>query len=131
MGAINQSSTEMLQKIMPELPCDDVDAAVAHYRDVLGFTVNYAQQDLGVMDRDRVRLLLIARTARHNGIGSCYVYVQDADRMHAELIESGANVLNSPVSQPWGLREFVVEDPEGNRITFGQPFEGAPPETSH
>ena len=119
----------MLQKIMPELPCDDVDAAVAHYRDVLGFSVNYAQHDIGVMDRDRVRVLLIARTDRHRGIGSCYIYVHDADRLHAELTVAGAKVLDSPVSQPWGLREFHVEDPEGNRITFGQPFEGPPPES--
>ncbi len=30
----------MLTKIMPELPSDDVAAAVAYYRDVLGFQVN-------------------------------------------------------------------------------------------
>jgi uncharacterized glyoxalase superfamily protein PhnB len=96
----------MLQKIMPELPCDDVAAAVAYYRDVLGFKVNYAQHDIGVMDRDRVRLLLIKRTKRHRGIGSCYIYVQDADLLHAELTASGAKVIDAPVSRPWGLREF-------------------------
>ena len=119
----------MLRKIMPELPCDDVAGAVAHYRDVLGFKVNYAQNDIGVMDRDRVRILLIARTERHRGIGSCYIYVENADGLHDELTASGAKVLDAPVSRPWGLREFHVEDSEGNRITFGQPFEGAPPET--
>lgn len=41
---------------MPELPFNDVPAAVRHYRDVLGFSVNYEQDDLGVMDRDEVRL---------------------------------------------------------------------------
>lgn len=113
----------MLEKIMPELPCDDVSAAVAHYRDILGFTINYAQHDIGVMDRDEARILLIARTARHRGIGSCYVYVRDADALHAELLAKGARVQTEPVSRPWGLREFEVLDPEGNRITFGQPFE--------
>ena len=129
MGTSTHSSTGMLQKIMPELPCDDVDAAVTHYRDVLGFKVNYAQHDIGVMDRDQVRLILIARTGRHRGIGSCYIYVHDADVLHAELTASGARVMGAPVSRPWGLREFQVEDLEGNQITFGQPFEGAPPET--
>jgi predicted enzyme related to lactoylglutathione lyase len=119
----SHSTRRMLRSIMPELPLGDVPAGVAHYRDVLGFHVNYAQHDLGVMDRDRVRLLLIARTERHTGIGSCYVYVDDADALHAELRATGANVLDEPVSQPWGLREFRVLDLEGNRITFGQPFE--------
>jgi uncharacterized glyoxalase superfamily protein PhnB len=113
----------MMQTIMPELPFDDVSAGVAYYRDVLGFTVNYAQHNIGVMDRDRVRVLLIARTARHTGIGSCYVYVDDADALHAELRAKGANVQGDPVSQPWGLREFYVLDLEGNRLGFGQPFE--------
>jgi len=32
-------------------------------------------------------------------------------------------VLGEPESHPWGLRDFVVLDPEGNELTFGQPFE--------
>jgi uncharacterized glyoxalase superfamily protein PhnB len=113
----------MLRSIMPELPLDDVPAGVAYYRDVLGFQVNYQQHDLGVMDRDAVRLLLIARTERHKGIASACVYVEDADALHAELRAKGANVQGEPVSHPWGLREFHVLDLESNRITFAQPFE--------
>jgi uncharacterized protein (TIGR02246 family) len=112
-----------VEKIMPELPVDDVAGAVAHYRDVLGFRTNYQQHDIAVMDRDAARILLIARTERHTGIGSCYVYVSDANALHAELTARGANVQAEPVSRPWGLREFPVLDPYGNRITFGQPFE--------
>jgi uncharacterized glyoxalase superfamily protein PhnB len=112
-----------LLKIIPNLPLSDVAAGVAYYRDVLGFRVNYAQHDLGVMDRDDVTLALIARTDKHSGIGSCYAYVRDADALHAELVGKGANVQGAPVSRPWGLREFQVLDPERNQITFGQPFE--------
>jgi len=113
----------MLRKVMPELPFTNVAAAVVHYRDVLGFEVNYAQRDLGVMDRDGMRVLLIARTAQHTGIGSCSFYVADADALHAELTVRGANVQGPPVSQPWGLREFRVLDIEGNRLSFAQTFE--------
>jgi uncharacterized glyoxalase superfamily protein PhnB len=112
-----------LEKIMPSLPLSDVSAGVAYYRDVLGFKVNYAQSDIGVMDRDDVTVLLIARTAKHTGIGSCYVYIRDADLLHAELTAKGANVQGEPVSHPWGLRDFQIHDLEGNQITFGQPFE--------
>jgi uncharacterized glyoxalase superfamily protein PhnB len=112
----------MLTKIMPELPSDDVAAAIAYYRDVLGFRINYEQADLGVMDRDAVRVLLIARTDRHTGIGSTYVYVRDADSLHAELRANGARVLNEPESHPWGLRDFRVLDLDDNQLTFGQPL---------
>lgn len=112
-----------LRTIMPELPLDNVPAGVAYYRDVLGFEVNYQQHDLGVMDRDEVRLLLIARTEEHKGIGSCSLYVNAVDALHAELVEKGANVQGVPISRPWGLREFQVLDLEGNRISFAQTFE--------
>jgi catechol 2,3-dioxygenase-like lactoylglutathione lyase family enzyme len=112
-----------LLQIMPSLPLRDVAAGIAHYRDVLGFTINYAQDNLGVMDRDDVRVLLVARNPEHAGVGSCYVYVRDADALHAELLGKGARVQGAPVSQPWGLRDFCVLDLEGNEIAFGQPFE--------
>lgn len=112
-----------LEKMMPNLPLTDVPAGVAFYRDVLGFRINHAQDDLGVMDRDEVTVLLIARTDLHTGIGSCYAYVRDADALYAELKAKGANVQGEPVSQPWGLRDFYVLDLEGNKLGFGQPFE--------
>jgi predicted enzyme related to lactoylglutathione lyase len=113
----------MLDQIMPELPVSDVAGGVAYYRDVLDFSVNYQQHDIAVMDRDVVRVLLIARTEQHTGIGSCFVYVRDADALHAELVAKGAKVQGEPVRRPWGLREFRVLDPEGDQLTFGRPFE--------
>ncbi len=112
-----------LRQILPELPLTDVPAGVAYYRDVLGFKINHAQDDLGVMDRDAITLLLIPKTERHKGIGSCYVYIRDADALYADLRAKGANVQGEPVSHPWGLRDFSVLDLEGNQITFGQTFE--------
>ena len=90
---------------------------------MLGFSINYQQRDIGVMDRDGTRLLLIERTSHHTGIGSCSFYVLDADALHAELSASGANVQGEPMSYPWGLREFKVLDIEGNRLSFAQTFE--------
>jgi len=113
----------MLQQMLPHLPVDDVAGAITHYQEKLGFQINYAQADLGVMFRDRATLLLIQRSKEHSGIGSCSVYIADADKLHADLTEKGANILGPPISRPWGLRDFTVADPEGNRITFAQPFE--------
>jgi catechol 2,3-dioxygenase-like lactoylglutathione lyase family enzyme len=117
------SPAPMMLKALPELPFDDVSAAVAYYKDVLGFRINYQQHDLGVMDRGEITLLLIARGDRHRAIGSAYVYIENADALYAELRAKGADLQGEPVSHPWGLRDFRVLDPEGNRITFGQPFE--------
>ena len=115
--------TGQLRQVLPELPLNDVPAGVAYYRDVLGFSINYEQQDLGVMYRDSVTLLLVQKTPDRHSIGSCYVYIRDADALHAELLAKGAKVQGEPVSKPWGLRDFSVLDLEGNCITFGQTFE--------
>lgn len=112
-----------LRQALPELPFDNVPAAIAYYRDVLGFRINYQQDNLGVMDRDAVTVLLIARTEQHQGIASFEVYVADADELYEELSAKGARILGPPVSHPWGLRDFRVLDLEGNRITFAQTFE--------
>lgn len=118
-----EAGQRQLRKIMPDIPLSNVPAGIAYYRDVLGFSINYQQHDLGVMDRDSVRILLVARTPQHTGIGSCYVYIRDADALYEELLANGANIPAPPVSQPWGLREFYVLDPEENRIGFAQTFE--------
>jgi len=112
-----------LEQALPNLPLTDVSAGVKYYCDVLGFSINYAQHDLGVMYRDKITLCLIARTEKHTGIGSCYFYIRDADTLHAELKARGANIQGEPVSHPWGLRDFHVLDLEGNSLGFGQPFE--------
>jgi len=111
-----------LRQLLPMLPLDDIAAGIAYYQQALGFHINYAQADLGVMDRDDVTLLLIKRT-QDTGIGSCEAYINDADALHAELVQRGANVQGAPVSHPWGLRDFTVLDPEGNRLIFAQTFE--------
>jgi predicted enzyme related to lactoylglutathione lyase len=113
----------MMLEALPNFPFNDVKAAVAYYRDVLGFRINYARDDFGVMERDKATILLVPRTESLRGIGSCYVYVRDADALHAELSASGARVTGTPVSHPWGLRDFRVLDLEDNEIAFGQPFE--------
>jgi predicted enzyme related to lactoylglutathione lyase len=115
-------ASRMFEKALPELPFDDVAAAVAYYRDVLGFSINHQQDDLGVMDRDEVTVLLVPR-ARQLGIGCVEFYIEEADALYAELRTKGANVQGEPVSQPWGLRTFAILDVEGNRLTFAQPFE--------
>lgn len=49
-----------------------------------------------------------------------YVYVAGLDELHADLQRRGAVVIQPPRVAPYGLREIVVEDLNGYRLTFGE-----------
>lgn len=48
-----------------------------------------------------------------------YLYAPRIPELHAELVARGATVIQPPTVAPYGLVEFVVEDPDGHRIVFG------------
>ncbi|MEZ5412162.1 MAG: VOC family protein [Acidimicrobiales bacterium] len=48
----------------------------------------------------------------------CYIIVPDVDAWHRRL--STASLSVTPVEeQPWGMREFTLTDPSGNRLRIG------------
>jgi uncharacterized glyoxalase superfamily protein PhnB len=46
------------------------------------------------------------------------VFAEDLDESYAELKGSGANIVEPLEMKPWGLRQFTVDDPDGNRFYF-------------
>lgn len=102
----------------------DIAASIAHYRDVLGFTVTFEYGTplfYACLCRDEVALHLLAahRTGRLPGNGAICVFVDDVDGIHAELATRGANVLKPPQDYDYGMRDFDVVDLDGNQLTFG------------
>jgi uncharacterized glyoxalase superfamily protein PhnB len=49
-----------------------------------------------------------------------YVYVDDVDALHEELVERGAEILHAPVDTEYGMRDFRVRDPHGYILAFGK-----------
>jgi uncharacterized glyoxalase superfamily protein PhnB len=56
-----------------------------------------------------------------------YLSVDDVDAFHARAVAAGAEVLQSPQDQPWGVRELALRSPDGRRLTLGQPIESRKP----
>ena len=46
--------------------------------------------------------------------------VADADAEHERLIAAGAEIVRGPELQPWGHKNFVVQGPDGWKITLFQ-----------
>lgn len=54
--------------------------------------------------------------------GQAFVHVTDAGRLWKQLKSAAVPGIGPVQEQPHGLREFVVTDPDGNRIRVGSPI---------
>jgi uncharacterized glyoxalase superfamily protein PhnB len=121
------------------LPHDDPDAAVAFYRDTLGFevrndvgykgmrwiTVGPAGQpatsivlhppaaDPGITDEERRTIVEMMAKGTYAVI---LLASKDLDGTFARLQASDADVVQEPTDQPYGVRDCAVRDPAGNLI---------------
>jgi catechol 2,3-dioxygenase-like lactoylglutathione lyase family enzyme len=126
------------------LPQDDPDAAVAFYRDILGLevrndvgynglrwiTVGPADQpgttsivlyppgaDPGVTDDERST---IAEMMAKGTFAMVTLATADLDATFTQLQASGADVVQEPIDQPWGVRDCAIRDPAGNMIRINE-----------
>lgn len=51
------------------------------------------------------------------------VMVEDVDAHHTHAVEAGAEIVYSPVDQPYGYREYSARDPEGGLWSFMKPLD--------
>jgi catechol 2,3-dioxygenase-like lactoylglutathione lyase family enzyme len=121
---------------------DDVDAALAFYRDTLGMTVRNdvgngafrwvtlvtdSQPELGIVlspphagrsqeDGDALAALLAKGV-----LGMVQLRSDDLDAMFDKIASApGVEVLSEPTNQPWGVRDAAVRDPAGNMVRIEQ-----------
>jgi catechol 2,3-dioxygenase-like lactoylglutathione lyase family enzyme len=122
------------------LPHDDPDASLAFYRDTLGFevrndvgydgmrwiTVGPADQPgtsivlqppappgCGITDNER---RTIAEMMAKGTFAAVNLATADLDGTFDGLQASGAEVVQEPTEQPYGVRDCAVRDPAGNLL---------------
>ncbi|MEO6711987.1 MAG: VOC family protein [Mycobacteriales bacterium] len=121
------------------LPHNDPDAALAFYRDILGFevrldvgyegmrwiTVGPPDQpntaivlhppavDPGITDDERRTIVEMMAKGTYGGLN---LATADLDDTFAKLEAGGAEVVQEPIEQPYGVRDCAVRDPAGNMI---------------
>ncbi|KOX18719.1 glyoxalase [Saccharothrix sp. NRRL B-16348] len=125
------------------LPQDDPDAALAFYRDTLGFevrndvgyegmrwiTVGPAGQpgtsivlhppaaDPGVTEEERRTIVEMMAKGTYAGIN---LATKDLDGTFDQLQAGGAEVVQEPTEHPYGIRDCAFRDPAGNLIRIQQ-----------
>ena len=99
----------------------DLKAALAFYVDLLGFKEDFRYDDYAGVSRDEMYLHLCAHTTwnRPVGGGAVSVFCDEVEEFHARVKALGAKIESAPADQQYGLRDFVLRDPDGNVLTFG------------
>ncbi|MEU2064979.1 VOC family protein [Streptomyces sp. NPDC013455] len=120
---------------------DDHDKAIAFYRDVLGLEIRNdvgfegmrwvtlgsplqpdveivleppdASPDASPADKQALNELLAKGLLR----GVIFT-TPDCDALYERVRESGADVLQEPTDQPYGVRDCAFRDPAGNQLRF-------------
>jgi Glyoxalase/Bleomycin resistance protein/Dioxygenase superfamily len=116
------------EDVAPVIPVRDLDAALDRYRR-LGFAARayVGPERYGFAERGAVSLHLTesewhdpSRTG-----AAIYLYVSDADALHAEWATVGVEGrLGEPHDTPYRLREFGYVDPDGTLHRVGSPLLG-------
>lgn len=130
------------------LPQTDPEASLAFYRDVLGFEVRLDVGyeglrwiNVGPVDQPDTAIVLhpaglgdglsaeesatLTGLVAKGGYFGVNLATDDLDATFAQLEARGADIVQEPVDQDYGLRDAAVRDPAGNLIRIQQlPTEG-------
>ena len=106
-------------QLVPELPVTDVESAQRYYRDALGFEIGWldAGKGIGAVSRGNVAIFF-RKTIPPFESAVHWVFAADVDATYEELTALGANIVEPLENKSWGLRQFTVEDLDGNRFYF-------------
>jgi len=122
--------------IEPCIKCSNISKSLEFYCGILDFIVvqppdpdpTSFMSKYALLERDNC----LVHLSSHKGDGVfgnvVYVRVGDIDPLYRQYVNNGLNTHTAaeypslripPVEQTWGMKEFSVSDPDGNKITFG------------
>jgi catechol 2,3-dioxygenase-like lactoylglutathione lyase family enzyme len=101
----------------------DLDRSHRFYRDVLGLAIYRefgSPADPGVVFFLGPGLLEVSGRAAGSPGRSVMIWLQvrDVRTEHERLAAAGVRILRAPETEPWGLIEMWIEDPDGVRIVL-------------
>lgn len=129
----------MYRAVAPMLLVQNVDQALAWYRDVLGADLQYSSPQNPPFQwvslrLDDIEIMLVQKEAAQGWYSDqvtisempanfiAYVYVKQLDTLYGQ-IKGKAPIVKEPTEQPYGVREFAIRHPFGFILVFAQILE--------
>jgi len=111
-----------LTALAPVLHVKDMPAALAYYRDKLGFNVTFSWKEPPRyvclrLDDVSIHLNFYVPPA---GPSHVAIFCKGVDALYAQFAARGVAITEPITNEPYGMREFVVTDLDGHRLVFGQ-----------
>ena len=119
----------------PILLVKDVVASANYYRDKVGFSYERFWGEPAcfcILWRDRFHLMLsqvadaafiVPHYRAVEKMWNVYFWVDNVEALYEELQKRGANIDYELCDQPYGCREFGIQDLDGYDVAFGQDME--------
>jgi uncharacterized glyoxalase superfamily protein PhnB len=124
--------------IAPYFIVDDVVTTADYYRDKLGFKYErfWGEPPCFCMVMRSGAVIMLSQLPTTGAMRpnrsvdpegeawDAYIWIENADALVAEFKSKSVRITRDVSDQPYGCRDFDVEDPNGYRLCFGQDLEG-------
>lgn len=129
MSPVTARSAAQVTGIAPQFLVDNLDRAIAYYRDSLGFELDFKYESFyASVTRDGFAIhlkqaeKLVADRAhrKQNEHLDAYIAVSGIRDLFGELQTRGADVIRPLKEEPWACVDFYVEDPDGYILCFSE-----------
>src|SRR6476646_11208514 len=113
-----------LGRAAPMIPVADIERAVAFYTAAFDFAKTFENGDpveFVILERDAAEVHL---TLVRDHVGKTFnvlhlMVTAGVDELYRRCEAAGARIVKPMRDAPWGLRTFVMADPDGNCIDVG------------
>jgi catechol 2,3-dioxygenase-like lactoylglutathione lyase family enzyme len=112
-----------VRRVVPDIHTRHLQQSREFYTNLLGLEV---AMDLGWITtlvspkNATAQLSLLERDDTAPVVPGISIEVEDVDTVHAEARRRGEKIVHPLTNEPWGVRRFFVEDPEGTVVNVMQ-----------
>ena len=129
MSPVAVRGAAQMTGIAPQFLVDDLDRAIAYYRDRLGFELDFTYQSFyagvrrngfAIHLKHAPKLAADRAHRKQNEHLDAYIAVSGIRDLFSELQRRGAEVIKPLEERPWACLDFYVEDADGYILCFSE-----------